>query len=212
MLKNLVMTGELRASGLKLKILTKKMQKGLSKLKKKFLQRCIRYGDCDKTENGRKYCIRSKKTSKGVKVRNRITPYPEFLKPPHVTFMLQHNVQLPNPDIAELCHLCADANPKRKSRRNSGALCFEGCHTMLGSHRYNLSMIECQWLINYLVVISRRNPDIRTTGTIYLEDLIKWYPIAWECQHEVPCFGNYGEIKGRDLRLVLRNERSAESK
>ena len=187
--------------------LTQWQRDELRKLQKSYIDQFFRYGDVVKTRKGRKYCRRVIRMPKWCKERNKITRFPEYLKPFHVEWMLLHDEELPDPEDEELCHDCVDPNPKHVSRKD-GAHCFEGTHFNLHSHRYNRGQAVCHKIINDFQIDNRNNPRIRTTGTIYVSDVTDLdSDVDHECEHDPPCFGNYGWIPLRRSKR-LKKKRS----
>ena len=127
-------------------------------------------------------------------VKNTITDHPRYLQPIHVEYMLLHNVQLPDPDIYELTHGCADPNPKKKIRKGTHARnnCFEGTHGNLKPHEENTAHTKCHNKIKAFVRSFRKDKTVPTKGTIFVADIRKYdCKCKHRCTHRPRCFGNF---------------------
>ena len=170
----------------------------LRKLWDEMVKTARRYGDRIKKRNGEKQCIRIKRLPKWIKYKNWITQFPSELKPHHVAYMLYYDVALPECKRVVVCHRCCDVNPQKKSRRNTGAPCIEPTHLDLRSQIHNLGQEECHRRIREYALDpnNKKDPSIKTTGTIYVSDTIKpGWKDKFKCGHKPCCFGCFGEIK-----------------
>ena len=153
---------------------------------------CRIYGE---ENQAKKQCKRLKAPSAwtGTPPRNHITEHPAKLELRHIIYMLFHNVQLPAYRHLQLCHLCVDPYPTAAGNR-----CIEITHLMLGSPDWNKDMRICQTMIRNFAKTCRKNPEYRTLGIIYLEDVPRdQRPPKHKdhiCNHG--CFGIVGEYTG----------------
>ena len=182
-----------------LKPLEKAQRSKLQKLLDPYLapQKSHFYGPKVKRRCNENRCRRSKDPPRFT---NDITEFPKGVKAMklcHITFMLENNVQLPDPDILELCHRGADPNLQNKSRHYTGALCFEGTHMVLMPKYINLQMKSCHKIIKDFVRLNRHKSSVRTTGTLYVSDVVEQTDDdnlkSVECVHKPHCFGNFGD-------------------
>ena len=156
------------------------------------VSRAFRYGNRYKLRNNEHPCLRTVEFPEWD--NDNITENRSRFKLFHLSWMLTTGNELPPHSEGEVCHRCVDVNLRKKSRRKTGAPCFEGTHLVFRSHSVNMEMITCHWCIAAFQRWNKMNAAVRTTGTIYFSDVITMYPFAWHCFHEPQCFGNYGKL------------------
>ena len=131
--------------------------------------------------------------------KNNITEFPKRLYPRHISFMLYYNKQYPDTNNSHyvLCHRCVDCNRRKKSRRMTGAPCYEGDHMYLHYQCTNKGCETCQNEIDDKVC------GKSVVGTVYLSDL----ETDLVEPHNPSCFGNYGPVDSRTARALFRSRR-----
>ena len=151
-------------------------------------QHCQRYGDPSvkkDSRNKKKPCKRLRNPPKALRnIRNNITQYPKILQLYHAALSLKLDAQLDPHSVSEARHQCGV---------NS---CFEETHVHLATHIANLKDKPCHHVIKRFAEKFSKNPEYRTTGTIFLID------VPAECREEEykdlicthGCFCNFGEI------------------
>ena len=151
------------------------------------------YGGNDRIKPCKRLVIR--KADKGwpsKKMRNKITDFPQYLFPCHVVYMLEYNVQMPNPKIRELSHRCADPNYKKVDKQGSCANCIEPSHMNLRPHHQNKGQCHCHNAIKHYEQGNRWDPSIDTSGVILVADIPN---CKISCEHHPKCLGNFVKHK-----------------
>ena len=158
-------------------------------------QKSFRYGDVHKRSNNEHFCRRSKAKPSWKNTIKDLEFPKDDLKLFHISYMLEYDVQLPDPKVLEVCHRCLLPNPQGKSLRNTGASCFVATHLVLRPHDKNVEMNKCHRTIRDFQDDNKNDKSVRTTGTLYVSDVAEHESNEQlKCKHNPPCFGNWGDI------------------